>query len=334
MAAVEMKLPESRVVRFIGDLHLGDGGRNDGFGSNDRLLSEYLADAEGACDAVVFMGDAFDLPQAWSIRRIARAHPAAMRAIAALAKGRAEVIFVRGNHDWDVAYERVFPGAKRCEELMVGEALVCHGHRFDRYCHPDARLHRHKVAAHNLAERLFGFEFRVPLAAHNTWQNRAGHWLGHKYARYLRRRSETWSERGKPERGESGEEFIRYWSRAVWGDPHAMFEPAVALVRERHYRALICGHTHLAGVVDLGGGAHYVNAGSWAFGAAQAATWDHGRLCVEDRVNGTEITDEKYRWMIAGRDPGDFFVWWKLHYRGWLRFDETDPMREPAISPG
>ncbi|MFQ5479281.1 MAG: UDP-2,3-diacylglucosamine diphosphatase [Candidatus Binatia bacterium] len=314
-----MQLPASSVVRFVGDLHLGDGGRNDAFGANDSLLVGFLRECESTCDAVVFMGDAFDLPQAWTVTRIVRAHESVMRAIESLAS-RIRVVFIRGNHDWNVDYPRLFDGAEACEELVVGGAMVCHGHRFDRYCHPDNRFHLQKVAIHNLAERAFGFEFRVPLADHDCWQNRVGHWLGHKYARYLRRMAGFYRLLGRPHKAERCEEFIHYWSRAVWGDPHALFKPAAEFTRGGPYEALLCGHTHLPGLVDLGGG-HYINAGSWAFGAAEVATWNGTGFSVTDCKRETVVRDEHYRWMLGTPDPGDFFAWWKRNYRGWFRFD-------------
>jgi hypothetical protein len=85
----------SSVVRFIGDLHLGDGAKNDAFGDKDELLAGLLAECAGTSDAVVFMGDAIDVPQALSARRAARAHPLAMRAIEALSR-RTRVVFIRG----------------------------------------------------------------------------------------------------------------------------------------------------------------------------------------------------------------------------------------------
>ncbi len=317
------RLAENQVVRFVGDLHLGDGGRNDAFGPNDSILTRFLRECRSCCDSVVFMGDAFDPPQAWSVRRIARAHESVLRAIEELSE-HVRVIFIRGNHDWNVPYDRLFRRAHVCEELIVGDALVLHGHRFDRYCHPNNRFHRYKIAVHHLAERVFHFEFRVPLSDHDCWQNRVGHWLGHKYALYLRRKADRQRSRGAWSNAAACEDFINYWSRAVWGDPHALFVPAAEFIGREPYRALVCGHTHLPGIVELEAG-RYVNAGSWTFGAAQTATWDGKRFSVWDHVQKVEIRDEHYRWMLNGPDRGDFFVWWKQHYRGFLRF------RDPAI---
>jgi hypothetical protein len=72
-------------------------------------------------------------------------------------------------------------------------------------------------------------------------------------------------------------------------------------------------------VVDLEG-QQYVNAGSWAFGAAQYAEWNGSTFRVADHVSGKSAGDRNYRWMLAGQDPGDFFAWWKQHYMGGLRF--------------
>jgi len=316
--AVEERLPEHTRVRFVGDLHLGDGASNDPFGDKDRALVDFLSASESACDAVVFMGDAFDLPQAWTVGRIVRAHPEAVRSIEQLAE-RIPVFFIRGNHDWTVDYEGIFPGARACETLCVGGARVMHGHQVDRYCNPDQRFHHTKVVAHHLAERAFGFHFRVPLHEHDTWQNRMAHWLGGHYGFHLRRMADVYRRLGLPERANDCEAFIHYWSRSVWGDPNALFQPATDLLEEGGDRALVCGHTHLPGVVDVDGRT-YVNAGSWAFGAAQYAQWDGTAFEVHDHLTAEVIGDDRYGWMLSGEDPGSFFAWWEEHYLGGLRF--------------
>lgn len=183
-----------------------------------------------------------------------------------------------------------------------------------------------QIVAHHLVERGFGFEFRTPLHDHDTWQNRAAHWLGHRYARFLRTEARLLRRWGRDGRAGKAERFIDYWSRSVWGDPHDAFRPIAAAVRNGPYRAVVCGHTHLPGVVELDE-RHYVNAGSWAFGAAQAAAWDGTEFSGRDVATGAPIGDEHYRWMLAGCDPGDFFDWWAQHYQGRLRFG-------PPVSPG
>lgn len=317
---ISLRLPASSTVRFVGDLHLGDRGRNDAFRDKDELFIDFLKESERACDALVFMGDAFDVPQAWSLKSIVRAHPKVMQAIESMAR-RVPTYFVRGNHDWKLNYQQLFPHAHLCEALAVGDTLVWHGHRLDRFCHPDRAFHRWAIAIHHALERAFGFEFRVPLWEHDTWQNRVGHWLGWQYALHLRRTAPLWRALGWGARAEEGEEFIRYWSRAVWGDANALFPKASKLIRQGPYQAMVCGHTHLAGQVALGEDRYYVNAGSWAFAKAEFATWENGSFKVEDRSTQQALGDEAYRWMLAGADPGDFFVWWAAHYRGWLRFE-------------
>ncbi len=94
----------------------------------------------------------------------------------------------------------------------------------------------------------------------------------------------------------------------------------MGLLNRGEHRALICGHTHLPGVVDVDGGAQYVNAGTWGFGHSHFASWDGTELSVSAWETGAEIRDEHYRWMLTGHAPGDFFVWWQKHHRGWLRF--------------
>lgn len=308
-------------MRFVGDLHLGDGSSHDSFRREDRRLIAFLRECEGACDAVVFMGDALDIPQAWTLRRALRAHPGVVRTIRSLAS-RVQVVFVRGNHDWNVDYERVFPGASVCVELRVGETRVMHGHQLDRYCRPEHEGHQLQMKLHHLAERAFAFHFRLPIHEHDTWQNHAAHWLGGRYGHHLRRMSRIYRALGLVDRAESHEAFIHYWSRALWGDSCALFEPATRWVREEAAPALVCGHTHLPGVVEVEGGT-YVNAGSWAFGAADYAQWDGESFSALDYATGESHGDRHYRWMLEGEDRGDFFTWWDRHYRGRFRFDDA-----------
>jgi len=143
------------------------------------------------------MGDAVDLAQGWTTRRVLAAHPAVGAAVGAVAE-RTQVVFVRGNHDWNVDYEAAFPAVRACETLEIGDVLVCHGHQYDVLCEPQTRSYQRQMVVHHLAERALGFEFRTPLHEHCTWQNRAAHWLGHRYGRHraasaerLRRRAST-----------------------------------------------------------------------------------------------------------------------------------------------
>ncbi len=302
------RLPGDTVVRFVGDLHLGDGAHNDGFGDSDDALAAFLATCPGSCEAVVFMGDTFDLPQALGLRRVLRRHARAVDAIDALSR-RQPVYFVRGNHDWRVDFEALFPAAVACERLHVGDTLVWHGHRLDRFCHPDRRLHTLQTALHHVAERLFRFHFRLPLSRYDTWQNRAAHWLGIHYGRHLGRKAALYRALGLRRRAEEAEAFIAYWSRALWGDAQGLFEPARDWLAGSEHAAMVCGHTHLPGSVRFDSGHAYVNAGSWAFGARQHASWDGRRFEVRDD-DGEPIGDRHYRWMLDGQEPGDFRAWW------------------------
>jgi hypothetical protein len=135
---------------------------------------------------------------------------------------------------------------------------------------------------------------------------------------------------GLDERAADCEAFIRYWSRALWGDPHALFAPASAAIRGGTHRALVCGHAHLPGVVDLDG-RQYANAGSWTFGRSEYVEWNGTRL-VARTAAGEEIGDRHYRWMVEGQDRGDFFDWWAAHYEGRLRF-RRDPVDAGRTAP-
>lgn len=297
---------------------MGDGARNDLFAGKDGTMISYLGSRPDRFDAVVFMGDVIDIPQGWTARRILSAHPEVAACIDRLTR-KMPVYFVRGNHDWHVDYGKIFPHSTHCDEMHIGDVLVWHGHRLDRYCHPERRSYPVQVGLHHLAERLFGFEFRVPLHEHNTVQNRFVHWAGYHYARHLRKKAAAARARGDEETAADCEEFISYWSRAVWGDSHAFFTPVSELLRDGPYEAVVCGHTHVGGLVEIDERT-YVNAGSWTFGACEVAEFDGTRFSVIDVASGNEIADESYGWMLDGEEPGDYFAWWDQAYLGRLRF--------------
>ncbi|GIU84897.1 MAG: UDP-2,3-diacylglucosamine hydrolase [Acidimicrobiales bacterium] len=298
-------------VTFFGDVHLGDGGRNDLFRGKDAMLVDALDRCAREDSLVVFMGDFFDLPQAFRTRRIERAHPAVVHRIRRLCEETA-VVILRGNHDWLVDYPSVFPGASVTEELQIDGLLVCHGHRFDPKANVESWRYFAAMALHTLFERAARFDFRVPVQQFDSFPNRLMHWLAHRYARLLRRTGLL-------------EDSLRYWSREVWGDPGSMWEPLTGHLRESRVPAIVCGHSHLPGVVDVDGHL-YVNAGSWAFESAQVARWDGREFVVLDLASGRTYGDEHYRWLLERVDPGDLFDWWRVHYLGRLRFA---PQRDP-----
>jgi UDP-2,3-diacylglucosamine pyrophosphatase LpxH len=316
-------LSELRRVCFVGDVHLGDGAWNDGFGRKDELLLELLARCPEDYEAVVFMGDLLDPPQAFGLRRIGRAHARVLEGLERLCR-RMRVFVVPGNHDWRVDYEGLFPGIVRRERLLVGNTLVWHGHQLDALCSPEHRLHATAIALHHLAERCFRFRFRVPLFDYDTWQNRVAHWLGHKYGAYLRIKARLCRRLGAPSWAEPCETFIDYWSRSVWGDANALFGPIAVQLREGTQETMVCGHTHVPGQLELSG-RRYVNAGSWAGEAACVAVLDGDEFEVTDLGTQCVHRAEGLQGLLSEQHAGDFFAWWALHYRGWLRF------RRPSV---
>lgn len=306
-----LKIPESATVRFVGDVHLGDGSRNDLFRQKDRLLTKKLQEWAEDSDAIVFMGDFFDLPQAMSAQRIVRAHREVVETVRRISR-QVRVVLVQGNHDWRVDYSGIFPTAKSCERLRLGDFLVWHGHALDSESKVESNRYFIAMAAHAMFERAFRFDFRVPLHDFDTWQNRLMHWAGYQFGKALARIGR-------------GENFIQYWSREVWGDSRAMFKPVSDFLASHSYEGMICGHTHLPGILQLGDRV-YVNAGSWTFDSANFATWNGKAFEVADLLADRTIHGENYDWMVNGADPGDFFDWWDIHYLGQLKF-------RPAIDP-
>lgn len=299
-----LQLDSDSVVRFVGDLHLGDGANNDVFGAKDGLLTRFLTECQGSCDTVVLMGDVFDLPQAWRAGRVIRAHREVVKALTVLSC-QMQLVVLRGNRDWSLDYTDLFPRAITTDRLEIGESVAWHGHQLDPRCRQGGdRIVASASFIHHLAERFFGLGLRFPLRDHDSWQNRAAHRLLLEYCRQLGWASTVERLLGFEERAGRREELIRCWSHSLRGDPCGLFSPACRLLSTGRYESMVCGHSHLPGVVEVSGRC-YVNAGSWTFDAAQYAEWDGAAFRAQDYRSKESIDGRYYEWMRAGPDPGD-----------------------------
>lgn len=321
--------PEPPAI-FLSDLHFGDGSTTDLFAGQDRRLIDFLERHRGEAETIVFVGDILDMPQAWSPGRVIAAHPALIAHLRALAREQ-RVIFVRGNHDWNVDYEAVFPGAERTEAVLLGpRTLVWHGHQMDVLMNPGAANAKVKIYLHAFAERLVGTRLLPPIDRYDTPVNRAAVSLAVGWARLSVARAGVLRSLGREREADELDESVRYLARSVCGDPADVFGATKRAVFGEGFDNVLCGHTHVPGVVHTEGGL-YANSGTWASGMRTYATWSAGRFAVYDVDTGGEIRDEHYASVPEETTAADLFDWWTRQWqRGLFRGPALPGVRESA----
>lgn len=305
-----VQLDPRSTVLFLSDLHFGDGSATDLFGEQDGRLIDFLEEERGATDTFVFLGDILDMPQAWSLARIGAAHADLLAYLRELGRGH-DVIFVRGNHDWTVPYDELFPGARRCEAVRLGErVLAWHGHQVDLLMHPGARRFTAKMYAHAALERIVRQRLVPPLELHDSIANRVGLSIAVLLERLRWARAHRLRAAGAADRADTLEAQVRYLARSVLGDPADLFGATCRHVHSLGYDVVACGHTHQPGVIEAPTGT-YVNTGTWTYGMRTCAVWSSERFEVRDLDSGRAIGDERYRTIPAETRPRELFDWWR-----------------------
>jgi UDP-2,3-diacylglucosamine pyrophosphatase LpxH len=322
-------VPADRPVWVVSDLHLGDGSPTDAFCGKDELLLEVVEQARAANARLVINGDAIDFAQAGDLTPVVRAHGPLLRALSDMAaRGPDEVVYVLGNHDDDFHVYSDLLRFRVCTRLYVGDDIVIeHGHRFDPWIGEDLRRGAAATALHHALERWLGTWLRLPLQDFYTPANRAALWLCHKYAVWLRLSGALLHVLGLRERAARRMEVVEFWTRNEAGDPMKMALPALEWAKGARLRAVVCGHSHMPGLIERDGSC-YVNTGSWTFGWAALTTLHEGRFEVRDVRSGRVHTDTLYRRLLEGHlDALSFERWWRNEYLGWFRFRSAEARR-------
>jgi UDP-2,3-diacylglucosamine pyrophosphatase LpxH len=316
-------IPADQPIWFVSDLHLGDGTPSDVFFGKDRHLIALIerADAEGAC--VVVVGDAIDFHQAWSFIRVLRAHKALLAAMSAMGR-QGRLYYVIGNHDYDITLFSDVLNFKVCDELRVAETiLVRHGYEYDPFVSEILESGQWATKIHHVIERYLATWLRIPLGEFYTLPNRLLFWIAHKLgvAALVARRF------GMEDFANEVVANLDFWAWSNQGDSMGIFRPAFTEARTGKYRVVVCGHSHLPGVVR-DGDRIYGNTGSWTFASSQYLVWDGHDIRCFDWITGREYRDELYQTMIDGSlYEHDFFQWWRENYMGWLRYREGEERR-------
>ena len=312
---------EQGLVYLVSDLHLGDGSHSDIFWKKDDHFLAFLDEVEQRASTLLIVGDALDFEQAWSFDRIARAHPKVVSRLTRLSD-HMRVIYVFGNHDPDVVTFRDIFRWQVCDKAVLdGHILAVHGYEFDEVLRSKLAESAFWVRALSLYETLFRTWIRLPLRDYYTLSNRAVHWGFYWLVRTARLLRWLAPRIGRPALGEALTRTVAFWTRGVLGDPMGLTRPVLDHLRQDdQHDMIVCGHSHVPGIVELEGGRRYVNLGSWSFGNSQYGIWDGRSFLLRDWISGREFGDENYRSILHGRAEWTYEEWFDDQYLGYLQF--------------
>ncbi len=317
-------------IWFISDLHIGDATPADAFFGKDRYLMALARRVEAAGEVLVIVGDAIDFHQAWSFTRVLRAHQELFSTLSRIAR-KGQLFYVIGNHDYEINLFHEILQFRVCDELHIGDQILCvHGWQYDPYL-MDSIAHGHhwSTTIHHMVERYLGTWLRIPLGEFYTKGNRLMFWLAHKAAIVANGWARAMAAIGLPRTVENLNAYLDYWAQGNMGDSMAIFRPACQVLDESEWRFIVCGHSHLPGVVPVGDqGKAYVNTGSWTFASSQYVVWDGEGMVCRDWITGRAFREELYEPLISGVIyEKDFWQWWRENYMGFFRFREGEERR-------
>ncbi|MCB9668313.1 MAG: metallophosphoesterase [Alphaproteobacteria bacterium] len=314
-------------VWFVSDMHLGDGTRSDVFFGKDRHLIALIERVQEEGGVLVVLGDAIDFNQAWSFTRVLRAHQELLSAMSGLSR-EGRLYYVIGNHDYDITLYREILNFRVCDELHIGDrVLALHGWQFDPFLAEEVpKGHQWSTTVHHLVERYLNTWLRIPLGEFYTLSNRLMFWLAHKIALVGNAFTRLQRALGIDATSDPLNRYLDYWAQGNMGDPMGIFRPAYATAKAGPWPWVICGHSHLPGIVPVPGRpGGYVNTGSWTFASSHYVVWDGERFQASDWITGRDFGQEFYEPLLEGFVyERDFFQWWRENYMGFLRFREGE----------
>ena len=322
------------LVYFVSDLHLGDGSHTDIFQDKDEHFLAFLDDVEANAGTLVIVGDALDFDQAWYFSRIVKGHGKVISRLTQLAESM-RVVYVYGNHDPDIVLFRDILKWELCDKVVVDEhMLAVHGYEFDAYVggsHEEAVFWSRLLFTY---ERLFKTWIRFPLRDYYTWSNRIIHVILYWGLRLGRGLQKVGARIGKPSLGKAFADYTAFWGKGALGDPMGLTHRVLAeLDANPRWDTILCGHSHLPGVVQAEGGGRYINLGSWSFGNAQYGIWDGREFLLRDWISGREFADENYRHLFGTRLGWTYLDWFEDQYLGYLRFRDGEEGLRAGVRP-
>ncbi len=226
----------------ISDLHLGNP-----FSTNGRGIVAFLKWANSEEYDICINGDGLEIAQS-SFTKMIHEVPEFMRALSEIRKAGREVYYVVGNHD--IALEHFLDDwgmMKASPFLNVSSGKkrirIEHGHLYDPFFVQHPILYEALTQLAIIPLRFFPKSYRL--------------WI----------RFERWKTGRRAKR------------TGIVGEPKEFRMAAAEMVR-RGFDAVIFGHTHHPGAVDLGNGASYLNPGSWLL-STHYVEIDHGNVSLK-----------------------------------------------------
>jgi UDP-2,3-diacylglucosamine pyrophosphatase LpxH len=217
-------ISSSRMV-VISDLHLGNP-----FSSQSRKIFAFIRWAAAEGYDVCVNGDGLEIAQS-SFAKMTMEVPEFLRALADVRKAGREAYYVVGNHD--IALEHFLDdwGMMKASPFLNvasgGKRIrIEHGHLYDPFFVKHPHLYEFLTRLGAIPLRFFPKSYRL--------------WI----------RFERWKSGRRAKR------------TGITGEPQA-FAVAAAEIARRGFDAVVFGHTHHAGQVNLEEGARYLNPGSW-----------------------------------------------------------------------
>jgi UDP-2,3-diacylglucosamine hydrolase len=335
ISTMNLQRTAGELVYFVSDLHLGDGSHTDIFQAKDEHFLAFLDEVEARAKTLVIVGDALDFDQAWYFSRIVRGHGAVISRLTQLAE-RMRVIYVYGNHDPDIVLFRDILKWELCDKVVVDEQILAvHGYEFDAYVgggsHGESVFWSRMLFTY---ERLFKTWIRFPLRDYYTWSNRVAHFLLYWVTRvglllvWLGRRFD------RPNLGVGLFNWARFWGRGALGDPMGLTHRVLAeLEVNPRFETILCGHSHLPGIVETADEKRYINLGSWSFGNSQYGIWDGVRFDLRDWISGRTFADENYRHLFGTRKEWEYEDWFEDQYLGYFRYREGEEGLRAGVRP-
>lgn len=234
----------------ISDLHIGNP-----YFARKQILRNFLEEAGNAGYSVCINGDGLDVAQT-SFRQLARDIPDVFMQFKHLRKQGMNVYYIIGNHD--IILEHVlqdwdFLVLTPFLNLSSGDQRIRieHGHLYDPAFAGNPSLYMAMT-------RLAGYVIDAWPATYDLWTR--------------------W-------------ERVRYQAlpgeRRLTGEPMQVAEAASTILR-RGFDAVIFGHTHHPGVVEMKNGGRYFNTGSWLISPTFVRI-DQGRISLEEWRQGSMI---------------------------------------------
>jgi UDP-2,3-diacylglucosamine pyrophosphatase LpxH len=261
-------------LAVVSDVHLG----NPLFRAR-RPFVEFLEFALANEMPVCLNGDGVDILQA-TVGRLTRELSDCARYFARFAQRKIAIYYTIGNHD--IALEHFLDdwGVVRCApflDVRSGDKRIRveHGHLYDE-------MFVHYPRTFGVMTILGAIALKVHPGAYHTFKgfNTALAWVG----------EQRWSS--------AAEDDADVLAKQIPGEK-AAFVRAAREIASRGYDAVILGHTHRPGMIDLGGGASYVNTGSWDNNPhfAQITSGDVQLLPVLGAAVGGKWSKARGSWM-------------------------------------